>query len=323
MGKILVSASHFDTLCAEAMELFKSYGHEIIYDPKREFPAYSFEELQEIIGDIDAALIGMDVYNEDVFKIAHKLKAVAKFGVGVDNIDCEAATKYRVKVINAPGQNSNAVAELVVGFMISVLRGIIPLHKQVEQGLWPRFIGEEIKNKTIGLYGFGAIARLVAKKLQYFDVNIIAYDLYPDYEKAKELNVTMTSAENVIEKSDILSLHIPSTAQNYHLIDREIINRMKHGAYIINTARGNLIDLDALSNALKEGCIAGAAIDAFEAEPLSKDSSILDDFNTVLTPHTGAETKEAYRNVSLSTAKDIIAVLDGKEPHNWVNRYND
>ena len=320
MGKVLVSASHFDTLCIDAKELLEKHGHEVIFDPDRKFPSYSFEELKNIIGDIDAALIGMDIYNEDVFKIAPQLKAVAKFGVGVDNIDGVAAKKYGVKVLNAPGQNSNAVAELTVCFMIDILRKVIPLHKQMEQGLWPRHIGNEIKGKTVGLLGFGAIARMVAEKLIGFGVHVIAYDLFANDEKAKALNVTMTSMEEVILKSDIVSIHIPATPETYHLFNEEMIAKMKPGSYLINAARGALVDLDSLSRALKTGHISGAALDAFEVEPLPKDSAILSCENIVLTPHTGAETKEAYRNVSLCTAKDIIAVLEGKEPEFWVNK---
>lgn len=321
MGKILVSASHFDTLCNDAMELLKANGHEVIYDASRKFPAYSFEELQEIIGDIDAALIGMDNYTEDVFKIAPKLKAVAKFGVGVDNIDCKAAKAYGVKVLNAPGQNSNAVAELTVGFMLDVLRRVLPLHKKMEEGEWPRYMGEEIKGKTVGLLGFGAIARMVVEKLRGFDVRVLAYDLYPDNREAERLGVTMTSMDEVICSSDIVSIHIPATKDTYHLFDEEMFKKMKKGSYIINAARGALIDLEVLSSNLNSGHIAGAALDAFEIEPLPKTASILQCENIVLTPHTGAETKEAYRNVSLCTCRDIIAVLKGEDPIHWVNRY--
>lgn len=320
MGKVLVSASHFDTLCKEAMELLKENGHEVIYDPSRKFPAYSFEELKEIIGDIDAALIGMDVYNEEVFQMAPKLKAVAKFGVGVDNIDGEAAKRHGVKVLNAPGQNSNAVAELTVGFMLDVLRYVIPLHKKMEEGLWPRYLGSEIKGKTVGLLGFGAIARLVAQKLRAFDVNLLAYDLYPNEEAAEELGVKMTTMEEVITASDIVSLHIPATKETYHMFNDETFQKMKEGSYIINAARGALIDLDALSRNLMSGHIAGAALDAFEVEPLPKTAPILQCENIVLTPHTGAETREAYRNVSLCTCRDIVAVLKGEDPIHWVNK---
>lgn len=320
MGKILVSASHFDTLCREAWELLEANGHEVIYDPAREFPAYSFEELKAIIGDVDAALIGMDSYDENVFKIAPKLKAVAKFGVGVDNIDGEAAKKYGIKVLNAPGQNSNAVAELTVAFMLDLLRRVIPLHKSMEQGKWPRYMGQEIKGKTIGLLGFGAIARLAAEKLKAFGVEILAYDLYPNEAAAAALGVSMTDMETVITKSDIVGIHIPATKETYHLFDKDMFARMKKGSYIVNAARGALVNLDDLSEALQSGQIAGAALDAFEVEPLPADAAILKCENIVLTPHTGAETKEAYGNVSLCTCRDIIAVLNGEEPIHCTNR---
>ena len=320
MGKVLVSASHFDTLCKDAWKLLEENGHEVIYDPNRKFPSYSYEELQTIIPDIDAALIGMDNYNEDVFKIAPKLKAVAKFGVGVDNIDGEAAKKYGIKVINAPGQNSNAVAELTVAFIIDILRGVTFLDDRMRMGEWPRYLGTEIKGKMVGLLGFGAISRLVAKKLKAFDVNVQAFDLYPNRQAADELGVIMTDMETVITKSDIVSLHIPATKETYHLFDDEMFAKMREGSYLVNAARGALVDIDALARALFAGHLKGAALDAFETEPLPADSAILRCENVVLTPHTGAESKEAYENVSLSTCKDIVAVLAGKDPVFWTNK---
>lgn len=320
MGKILVSASHFDTLCREAWALLEENGHQVIFDPSRAFPAYRYEELRGIIGDIDAAIIGMDEYNEAVFAMAPKLKAVAKFGVGVDNIDLEAARRHGVKALNAPGQNSNAVAELTVGFIIDLLRGILPLHGEMARGSWPRRLGEELRGKTVGLLGFGAIARLVAQKLQGFGVELRAFDLYMDEAKARELNVRVCTREEVITGSDIVSLHIPVTEDTHHLFDDDMFARMKDGAYLINTARGALVDLDALCRALRSGKLAGAALDAFEVEPLPKDAEIFRCGNVICTPHIGAETREAYRDVSLTVARDIVAVLAGREPVHWVNR---
>ena len=320
MGKVLVSASHFDTLGKEAWELLTANGHEVIYDPNRAFPAYSFEELKEIIGDIDAALIGMDKYTEEVFQLAPKLKAVAKFGVGVDNIDGLAAKKYGIKVLNAPGQNSNAVAEMCVAFILDLLRRIVPLHGEVLQGKWPRFVGAELKGKTVGLLGFGAISKLVARKLLAFEAKIIAFDLYTDVTKAGALEVEAVTLEDLIARSDILSLHIPATSETRHMFNDETFAKMKPGAFLINTARGALVDADALVRALHTGQIAGAAIDVFEPEPLPPDSPLLRCENVILTPHTGAETVEAYQNVSLTTARDIIAVLRGDEPLHCTNR---
>lgn len=316
MGKVLVSASHFHTLCRDAWALLESNGHEVIYDPSREFPAYSAAELRQILPGIQAALIGLDFYTEEVFQNAPDLKVVAKFGVGVDNIDLNAAARHGVKVVNAPGMNSNAVAELTVGYMLGLLRSFIPLHKKMTQGMWPRYIGGELLGKTVGLVGFGAIARSVAKKLSAFDARVIACDLYPDQEAADRLGVSLVSLDEIIEKSDIISLHIPPSRKTYHLFNRDTFARMKKGAYLINAARGSLVDLTALSEALQSGHLFGAALDAFETEPLPQDSPIFQCENVILAPHTGGETAEAYRRVSLSACADICAILDGKPgPH--------
>ncbi|MDO4276651.1 MAG: phosphoglycerate dehydrogenase [Eubacteriales bacterium] len=322
MKKVLVSSSHFDTLCHDAWDLFEENGIEVIFDAKKAFPAYTTEEIEAHPDreEIVAALIGMDDYRDErKYQALPNLKAVAKFGVGVDNIDGALAKKYGVKALNAPGQNSNAVAELTVSFMLNLLRGVIPLHKAMEEGGWPRHIGTEIKGKTVGLLGFGAIAKLVARKLQCFDVTVLAYDLYPDVKAAQEMGVKLTTQEEVITASDIVSIHIPATPDNYHLFDRDTIAKMKDGAYLVNPARGALVDLDAAAEALLSGKLAGAAIDAFELEPLPKDAKILQCENIVLTPHTGAETKESYYNVSITTAKDIIRVVNGQEPDHCVN----
>lgn len=322
MQKILVSASHFDTLCQNAWKLFEDNGYEVIFDPGRSFPSYTTEELEQRPDreEIVAALIGMDDFRDErKYKALPNLKAVAKFGVGVDNIDGELAKKYGVVALNAPGQNSNAVAELTIAFMLNLLRYVVPLNNEMEKGHWPRYMGNELKGKTVGLLGFGAIARLVAKKLQTFDVKVLAFDLYPNEAAAKEFGVTMTTREEVITKSDIVSIHIPATPETYHLFDEKTILSMKDGAYLINPARGALVDLDALANALLSGKLSGAALDAFEVEPLPIDAPILKCDNIVLTPHTGAETRESYHNVSMTTSADIIRVLKGENPLHRVN----
>lgn len=319
MGKILITASHYLELCQDAKKLLESHGHELIIN-QSDMPFYSYGQIAEVIGDVDGVIMGLDDWNEDVFKIAPKLKVIAKFGVGVDNVDGIKAKEYGIKVINAPGQNSNAVAELTIGFMIGVLRNIIPLHKKMENGEWVRHVGYEMKGKTIGLLGFGAIARLVAEKLMNFGVEVIAYDVYPNKEQMEKYNVQMATMEEVIQKSDILSIHIPCTEETYHLLDKEMFSKMKKGAYLINCARGAVVHTDALCEALKSGRIAGAALDAFEHEPLSKDEEILRCGNVICAPHTGAETFEAYYNVSMCTAQGVIDVLEGREPQFWTNR---
>lgn len=320
MGKILVSASHFDTLCQEAWSLLEEHGHTVIFDPNRKFPAYSAEELKEILPQIDAALIGLDAFTAEIFDIPSPLKVVAKFGVGIDNIDLQAAKLHGVKVLNTPGMNSNAVSELTIAFILSLLRSVTPLHNQMVQGIWSRYIGGELSGRTVGLVGFGAIARSTARKLRAFDAKVIAYDMYPNYKAAEELGVDFVSLDELVRRSDIISLHIPASPETKNLFNEETFAKMKPGSFLINTARGSLVDIQALYNALQSGHLAGAALDAFDPEPLPDDSPIRKCKNVLLTPHTGAETVESYRRVSLTACRGICDVLDGKEPQYWQNR---
>lgn len=319
MGKVLVTSSHFEELCQPAWRLLREAGHEVVLY-RGELPYMSFEEIAAVIGGIDAAIVGLDRWTEDVWKIAPRLKAVAKFGVGTDNIDVESARRYGVKVLNAPGINANAVAELTVGLMLDMLRGVTEQHNLVAAGTWPRFMGGELAGKTVGLMGFGAVAKAVARMLRGFETHTIACDLYPDRRAAEELGVELVASEEVVGRSDILSIHVPCTPETTHLFDDALFARMKRGAYLVNAARGAIVDTAALLRALDSGQLEKAALDAFETEPLSPDDPLIRSGRVLCTPHTGAETRETYEKVSLCVAQGIIDVLAGREPRYWVNR---
>ena len=205
--------------------------------------------------------------------------------------------------------------------ILNLLRRIIPTHQALERGEWPRWLGSELKGKTVGLVGFGATAKLVAKKLSGFDVKVLAFDLYMNKEAADALGVQACALSELIAASDIVSLHIPASENTYHMFNAEMFLRMKKGAYLINAARGGLVDIDALCAALQKGQLAGTALDAFEVEPLPADSEIFRSGNVICTPHIGAETREAYTNVSLCVSQGIIDVLAGRNPAYWVNRW--
>ena len=320
MGRILVSSSHYDTVCAEAKKYLEDQGHEVIFDPEREFPAYTKDELKRLLPDIDAAIIGMDRYDREVLGYAPRLRAVAIFVVCVENIDGEAADERVVYVLNAPGQNSCAVAELAAGTIICLLRGIIGFDGAVREGRWPRVLKTDLRGKTVGLIGFGAVARFLAERLKAFETEILAYDLYPNRSEAERIGVRLCPLDEVLQNSDIISLHVPETPETHHLIGRETIARMKDGAYLVNTARGALVDIDALAEALNGGKLAGAALDAFEYEPLPPNAPILQCRNVICTPHIGGETVDAYKRLAVSTAQDIAAVLAGEEPSFCTNR---
>ncbi len=325
--RVLVTTSHFDEFCKEAWKLLEDNDIEIVYEPEKMnvFPAYEFEELQKLLPDIDACIVGLDDYvNPAVWEISDRLKGVSKFGVGVDNFNLEVAAQHGKYVSNCPGGNSNAVAELTIGMILDLLRRICALDSAMKNYEWPRFVGYELAGKTVGLYGFGAISRLVAKKLINFDCKIIAYDPYMNEAAAKELGVTPVDEETVIREADILSLHAPATAENHHLFNKAAFEKMKDGAYLVNCARGALVDIDDLADALLSGKLAGAALDAFEPAQEGagklKGHKIMECENLVLTPHTGAETYESFTRVSLIAAQNVIDIVNGREPKYCVNK---
>ena len=312
--KVLVTATNYSQLCSSAKALLEENGCEIIESPFGR--PMTFDEIKERIDGVEAVVAGVDDWNEEVFKIAPDLKVISRFGVGVDNIDIETARKYGVKVTNAAGGNSNAVAELTIGLIIGAMRHVPQLHATTREGAWDRFVGDEIINRTVGLLGFGNIARLIAKKLQGFDVKVIAYDKYPNMEAAKALNVSMVEADEVVSSADVLCMMLPSLPETHHFMNAETFGKMKDGAYLINTARGALVDEKALAEALTSGKLRAAAIDVYEKEPSSPDNPLFSIPNIVTTPHTAAETYETYHGVGLLTANAILDVFAGREPKN-------
>jgi D-3-phosphoglycerate dehydrogenase len=314
VNKILVTATNYSKLCAEAKQLLEDNGCEIIEN--RLGRPFTFEELKDIVHDIDGVVAGVDTWDEAVFQLAPKLKVIARFGVGVDNIDLEKAKQYRIKVTNVPGGNANAVAELAIGLILGAVRNIPALQQSARNGVWDRFVGAELKGRKIGLLGFGNIAQMVAKKLQGFEVELSAYDKYPNADKARELNVTLTSYEQILRESDVVSMHLPSLQETHHFMNNETFGMMKDGSYFVNTARGAVVSEKALYEALKSGKLAGAAIDVYEQEPVSADNPLFQISNIVTTPHTAAETYETYHLVSLTTAQAILDVFHDKQPAN-------
>lgn len=316
LKKVLVTATNYSLLCPEAKKLLEEGGCEIIEN--RVGRPHTFEELVPLVADIDGVVAGVDMWDEAVFRLAPKLKVIARFGVGVDNIDVAKAKEYGIRVTNVPGGNANAVAELTIGLLLSLLRSIPALHQSARRGYWDRRVGEELAGKTVGLLGFGNIAQMVAKKLSGFDVSIIAFDKYPNTVKAARLGVELVSFDEVLARSDIVSMHLPSLKETRHMMNAETFAKMKRGAYFINTARGALVDEEALYRALESRTIAGAAIDVYEREPVSADNPLFRLDNIITTPHSAAETAETYRRVGLVTAQALLDVFAGREPANLV-----
>lgn len=315
--KVLVTATNYSTYCAAAKALLEENGVEVIENPYGR--PMTREELLAAVGDIDGVVVGVDTWNEEIFAHAPKLRAMARFGVGVDNIDLPAAKTHGIQVTNAKGMNSNPVAELTVGLILSTLRNVPAFNASIREGKWDRFMGRDLAGMTVGLLGFGDIAQRVAKKLSGFDVSICAYDLYPNLEKAKELNVEMVSMEEVLRRADVVCMHLPSLPSTHHIMDARTFGMMKDGSYFINTARGALVDETALAQALRSGKLTAAAIDVFDQEPVRRDNPLFALPNLFATPHTAAETYDTYHNVGLATARQLLDVFAGKKPNNLLN----
>ncbi len=281
----------------------------------------SEEQLIPLVGDIDGYLAGLDSVTEKVIENAPRLKVISRYGVGCERVDLEAAAKNGIKVANTPGANTQSVADLAMGLILSVARRIAFLDAQLKNGGWDRGNGIEIYGKTIGIIGLGAIGKALALRAQGFSMKVLAYDPYIDSAWATAHGVTVCGLDELTASSDIISLHVPHTPETHNIISRDRIAGMRDGVIIINTSRGGLIDLDAAADFIESGKIWGVGLDAFEKEPPEK-HRIWDFPNVVLTPHAGAHTAEAVDGMARMSIDNLFSLLngDGKADRYVVNR---
>ncbi len=273
------------------------------------------------LADADAVLVrSATKVDAEAIAAAPKLKVVARAGVGLDNVDIKAATAAGVMVVNAPTSNIISAAELTVGHILSLARHIPAAHAALAQGQWKRsaYTGVELYEKTVGIIGLGRIGALITARLQAFGVNVIAYDPYVTSARAQQLGVTLVTLDELLEQSDFITIHMPKTPETTGMIGDEQLAKMKPTAYVVNVARGGLIDEDALYRALTGGVIAGAGLDVFVSEP-PKDSALLALPNVVVTPHLGASTDEAQEKAGVSVAKSVRLALSGELVPDAVN----
>ncbi len=254
------------------------------------------------------------------FEAASRLVVVGRAGVGVDNIDLDAATAAGVIVVNAPTANTLAAAELTLGLMLALLRNIAAADASLRRGEWRRseFMGRELRGATLGIIGLGRIGLAVADRALAADMAVIANDPYPNLTAAAERGIELVELDELLRRSDIVTLHVPLGAATRQLIDASALALMKPSAVLVNVARGGVVDEAALADALRAGRLAGAAFDVFEHEPPSE-SPLLDAPNTVLTPHLGASTAEAQVRASVEVAEQVLDVLAGRPARFAVN----
>jgi len=308
--RVLVLARTFGKYSNEPLKLLQDNGFEV-------------ERRENVDADglkgFDAVIVGVQKITREMMQNS-SVKIIAKHGVGVDNIDLEAATELGIPVTVTPNANAVSVAELTIGFIFALSKKLIDLHNNLYQKRqFVSNVGLELHGKTLGVVGFGSIGKEVAKRALCLGMRVLVYDPYVEESVLRELGFEKVELDQLLRQSDFVSLHVPLNETTRHLIDREKLSLMKKTAYLINTARGGVVNEEALIEALKNGQIAGAALDVFNAEPLPADSPFFDCPNVIMTPHVGAHTYEAILRMNMMAAESIVDFFSGKIPKHVVN----
>jgi D-3-phosphoglycerate dehydrogenase / 2-oxoglutarate reductase len=278
-------------------------------------------ELIEVVPEYDGIMVrSATKITRPVLEAATKLQIIGRAGVGVDNIDVPAATERGVIVVNSPGGNTIAVAELTLGMMLALVRKMVPAARSMSEGEWKRssLMGIQLLGKTLGVIGVGRIGVEVIKRAQCFGMHVLGYDPFLTNQRAKDLGIEALTIDEICERADFISIHTPLIKDTKHLFNAERIARMKDGAFLLNCSRGGIIDEAALYDALKSGKLGGAGLDVYEQEP-PKELPLRDLPNVVLTPHLGASTEEAQSEVALDVARQMAEVFAGNPPQSAVN----
>jgi D-3-phosphoglycerate dehydrogenase / 2-oxoglutarate reductase len=271
------------------------------------------DELLAALDGIDAALAGSEPYNARVIAAHPQLRVIARVGVGYDAVDVAAATAHGVVVTTTPGANHDSVAEHTFALLLGLSRDLVPQHLGVKSGGWPRRSTLPLRGAALGIAGLGRIGKAVALRGEAFGMKLLAYDPYPDHAFAAAHGVTLMPFDRLLAESDFLSLHLPVTAETRHLINRQTLKRMKPTAFLVNTARGALVNEADLLEALRVGQLAGAGLDVFEQEPPGK-SLLFELDNVLLTPHGAGTDRKSRDDMALSAAEAIVALSRGEWP---------
>ena len=311
--KVLVT----DPIADAGLDRLREAGHEVE-------TAYDVEgdALLDAVADADAMVVrsGTEVTAE-VFGAAPDLQIVGRAGIGVDNIDIEAATDHGVIVANAPQGNVRAAAEHSVAMAFATARSIPQAHNRLRDGEWAKgeFLGTELNEKTLGVVGFGRVGQEVARRLDALGMDLVTYDPYISQERAERFGAELVdSLEACLDRADFITIHTPLTDETENMIGEEEIAQLE-GGYVVNCARGGIIDEPALAEAVEDGLLKGAAIDVFADEPISPDNPLLDVDDVIVTPHLGASTEAAQEHVATSTADQIVAAFNGEPVLNALN----
>jgi D-3-phosphoglycerate dehydrogenase len=311
--KTLITARACEQVGKAALDVLKNAGCEVVIASR--FGPLSADEVLANLDGMDAVLASSDKYSAAVLEsaVASKLKIISRWGVGYDSIDMPTATKLGITVAFTPGMLDNAVADYAFAMLFAVGRRVHEGHLSMRNNAWTVSWGHDISGKTLGILGCGRIGQAVAKRASGFNMRLIGHDIKPNPD-AEKLGVKFVSLDELLEQSDFLSLHSALTPQNRGMIGEAQLKKMKPSSYLINTARGALVDEAALIRALEGGWIAGAAIDAFSVEPLPADHPMRKAPNILLTAHQAFNGRETGERVSVAAAQAIVDLMNGKKP---------
>ncbi len=315
MTTILITSTSFGKRVKEPLDILRSKGYQLkLNDLGRPMTP---DELTERLTDCDGCIAGLDHFSAEVILAAPKLQIIARYGAGVDRVDLDAATAAGVVVTNTPVANSDSVADLAVGLMLAVARQIPAADRSVRNGQWQNMYGISLSGKTVGLIGYGRIGSRVARRVKGFGCPVLVHDPFLDVAVAERDEFELVSLEKLLGESDFLSLHLPTTDATHGFLNAERLALMKPTAILVNTARGELVDSEALLAALREDRLGGAGLDTHAEEP--PDPADFEEFdNVVLTPHMGAYTREALVNMAHGAVENLCAFFEGRQPPNVV-----
>ena len=305
-----------DPIADRGLDLLREAGHEVetAYD-------VAAERLHELVADAHALVVrsGTEV-DAALLESAPELVVVARAGIGVDNIDIEAATEHGVVVANAPDGNVRAAAEHTVAMTFAAARSIPQAHARLKSGEWAKgdYLGREVGEATVGLVGLGRVGQEVARRFDALGSDVVAYDPYISEERADQVGADLVDLQACLERADVVSVHTPLTPETEGLIGESELANLE-GGYLVNCARGGVVDEAALAAAVADGVLAGAAVDVFTEEPVPEDNPLLAVEDVVVTPHLGASTSEAQENVAASSAEQVLAALRGEPVTNALN----
>ena len=317
MPRVLLTSLNFRRAGGDHERRLVEAGCDVVPGPYSR-PATE-SELLPLLDGVDAVVAGTDAFTRRVLEAAPQLKIVSRFGVGYDSIDLGAAEALGIWVTTTPGTNEHSVADAAIALVLALARQLIPAVETTRAGKWDRPIGFELRGLTLGLVGFGRIGQQVAARARPFGMSVLVYDVVPNAAAARELGCRYVPLDELLRASDFVSLHAPALASTRDLVDRRALSLMKPTAYLINTARGELVDEAALAEALYERRIAGAALDVFKKEPPDPANPLLSLPNVIPLPHIAGVTAQASVHMAQLSVDNVLAALRGEKPPFPVN----